>query len=141
MRNLAMRAAEAAKNTSNLIEGTVKKIAEGSDVLTRTNEAFAGVDQSTSKVGGLVEEIAAASNEQSQGIDEVNKAMAEIDKVTQQNAANAEESASASEEMSAQAEQMNGVVRNWRPWWEEEPITGLVAATEQRKSSKKANTL
>ena len=110
VRNLAMRAAEAAKNTSNLIESTVKKIGEGSDVLTKTNEAFSGVDRSASKVGELVAEIAAASNEQSQGIDEINKAMSEIDKVTQQNAANAEESASAAEEMSAQAEQMNGVV-------------------------------
>ena len=62
-------------------------------------------DQS-SKVGELVAEIAAASNEQSQGIDQVNKAVAEMDKVVQQNAANAEESASASEEMNAQAEQM-----------------------------------
>ncbi|MBU0767595.1 MAG: hypothetical protein KJ687_00665, partial [Proteobacteria bacterium] len=62
------------------------------------------------KVGELVAEIAAASNEQAQGIGQVNTAVAEMDKVVQQNAANAEESASASEEMSAQAEQMKGYV-------------------------------
>ena len=110
VRNLAMRSAEAAKSTAGLIEGTVKKIKDGSDLVTTTNEAFSEVSTSASKVGELVGEISAASNEQAQGIDQVNKAVAEMDKVTQQNAANAEESASASEEMNAQAEQMKGVV-------------------------------
>ena len=110
VRNLAMRAADAAKNTSELIEGTVKKVGEGSELVTGTNESFQQVAESSSKVGELVGEIAAASNEQAQGIDQVNKAVAEMDKVVQQNAANAEESASASEEMNAQAEQMKGVV-------------------------------
>jgi len=106
VRNLAMRAAEAAKNTSGLIEGTVKKIKEGSDLVGRTNEAFSEVSKSAAKVADLVSEISAASSEQAQGIDQINKAVAEMDKVTQQTAANAEESASASEEMNAQAEQM-----------------------------------
>jgi len=110
VRNLAMRAAEAAKNTSNLIEGTVKKISEGSELVTRTNEAFTEVTASSSKVGELVAEIAAASNEQAQGIEQVNVAITDMDKVTQQNAANAEESASASEEMNAQAEEMKRMV-------------------------------
>ena len=110
VRNLAMRAADAAKNTANLIEGTVKKAKEGAELVARTNEAFSEVAGSSSKVGELVGEIAAASNEQAQGIEQVNKAVTEMDKVTQANAANAEESASASEEMSAQAEQMKVMV-------------------------------
>jgi methyl-accepting chemotaxis protein len=110
VRNLAMRAAEAAKNTAGLIEGTVKKVVEGGELVSKTNEAFADVADSTNKVGELVGEIAAASNEQSQGIGQVNTAVSEVDKVTQQNAASAEESASASEEMSAQAEQMRAMV-------------------------------
>ncbi|MCD4754542.1 MAG: methyl-accepting chemotaxis protein, partial [Deltaproteobacteria bacterium] len=65
---------------------------------------------SSSKVGELVGEIAAASNEQAQGIGQVNNAVTEMDKVTQQSAANAEETASASEELSAQAEQMKNMV-------------------------------
>ncbi len=109
VRNLAMRAADAAKNTSVLIEGTVKKIKDGSNLVIKTNEAFAEVSVSSSKVGELVGEIAAASQEQAQGIDQINKAVAEMDKVTQQTAANAEESASASEEMNAQAEQMKHI--------------------------------
>jgi methyl-accepting chemotaxis protein len=109
VRNLAIRAADAAKNTSGLIEGTVRKIKEGSALVVKTNEAFVEVSASASKVGELVGEISAASQEQSQGIDQINKAVAEMDKVTQSTAATAEESASASEEMNAQAEQMKQV--------------------------------
>jgi methyl-accepting chemotaxis protein len=110
VRNLAMRAADAAKNTANLIEGTVKKIKTGSDIVTKTNEAFGKVATSAKKVSELVSEISAASNEQAQGIEQVSKAVAEMDKVVQENAANAEEAASASEEMNAQAEQMKDFV-------------------------------
>jgi methyl-accepting chemotaxis protein len=109
VRNLAMRAAEAAKNTSVLIEGTVKKVKEGSELVERTHGAFSDVSKSASRVADLVSEIAAASNEQAQGIDQINRAVTEMDKVTQQTAANAEESASASEEMNAQAGQMKEI--------------------------------
>ena len=110
VRNLALRSADAAKSTAELIDGTVKKVNEGTGLVAETNEAFTKVEKSSSKVAELVDAIAAASNEQALGIEEVNRAVAEMDKVTQQNAANAEESAAASEEMSAQAEQMKGIV-------------------------------
>ncbi|MGV8079116.1 MAG: methyl-accepting chemotaxis protein [Syntrophales bacterium] len=110
VRNLAMRAAEAAKNTSGLIEGTVRKIREGSELVGETSEAFNEVAVSSAKVGELVGEISAASSEQAQGIEQINKAVTEMDKVTQQTAASAEESASASEEMTAQAQQMKSYV-------------------------------
>ncbi|HUU40259.1 MAG TPA: methyl-accepting chemotaxis protein, partial [Desulfatiglandales bacterium] len=110
VRNLAMRAAEAAKNTAGLIEGTVKKVKDGAGLVAKTNEAFGNVAKSSGKVGKLVEEITAASNEQAQGIKQVNKAVGEMDGVTQEAAANAEESASASEQMYAQAEQMEVIV-------------------------------
>lgn len=106
-----MRAADAAKNTDDLIEGTVKKIKDGSQLVGSTNKAFNEVATSTEKVGELVAEIAAASNEQAQGIEEVNKAVHEIDKVVQQTVANSEESATASREMSTQAELMKGYVK------------------------------
>jgi methyl-accepting chemotaxis protein len=112
VRNLAMRAADAARNTAGLIEDTVKKIGDGSEIVTKTNDAFDQVSSSTKKVADLVGEISAASNEQSQGIGQVNQAVNEMDKVVQQNAANAEESASAAEEMNAQAEQMKGMVND-----------------------------
>jgi len=111
VRNLAIRAAEAAKNTSVLIEDTSKRVKDGSDLVTQTNAAFTEVAESSSKVGDLVGEIAAASSEQAQGVEQINKAVTEMDKVVQQNAATAEESASASEELNAQAEQMKHMVQ------------------------------
>jgi len=110
VRNLAMRAAEAAKNTATLIEGTVKKVTDGSALVKTTNDAFKEVANNAAKVGELVGEIAAASSEQALGIEQVNIAVTEMDKVTQQNAANAEESASASEELNAQAEELKAFV-------------------------------
>ena len=103
VRNLAIRAAEAARNTSDLIEGTSQTIASGASLVERTNKGFQAISASASKVGSLVAEIAAASTEQAQGVEQINNAVVDMDKVVQSNAATAEESASSSEEMIAQA--------------------------------------
>ncbi len=110
VRNLAIRSADAAKNTTLLIEDTVTKVKDSSKVVSVTNGAFSSVVEETDKISKLIAEIAAASQEQSRGIDQINRAVLEIDKVTLQTASSAEQSASASEEMNAQAEQMQGVV-------------------------------
>ena len=110
VRNLAMRAADAAKNTSNLIENTIVTVKNSSDLTRQAQDAFKENVEISGKIGQLIDEIAAASAEQAQGIDQIGKAVAEMDKVVQQTAANAEESASAAEEMNAQAEQMKGYV-------------------------------
>ena len=110
VRALAMRAAEAAKNTQSLVEDTVNRITQGSQLVEQTQAGFEGITNSAQKVAGLVGEIAASSQEQAQGIDQVNKAMVQMDQVTQQVAASAEESASASEELNAQAVQMKDMV-------------------------------
>ena len=110
VRNLAMRAAEAAQNTAHLIEGTVKKVKEGSGIVSKTGAEFSRVAESASKMSELIGEISAASAEQAQGIEEINKAVSQMDKVVQQNAASAEESASAAEEMYAQARQLKRFV-------------------------------
>ena len=110
VRSLAMRAAEAAKNTALMIEGTVDKVKGGTGLVLKTGEAFALVTSSTGKVRDLVAEITATSQEQAQGAEQISKAVALMDSVVQQNAANAEESASAAEELMAQAEQMKGIV-------------------------------
>jgi methyl-accepting chemotaxis protein len=112
VRNLAQRAAGAAKTTSELIEGTIKKIQDGTVLVEKTNADFGEVASAVAKVTELIGEISAASSEQSRGIDEVSTAVGQMDKVTQGNAASAEEIASASEELSAQALSMEEVVRN-----------------------------
>ncbi len=110
VRALALRSAEAAKNTSDLIGNTVNSVREGARLNDDVNESFKKNAEIVKKTSNLVSEIAAASQEQAQGIEQINRAMAEMDKVTQQNAANAEESASASEEMNAQAQQMEDII-------------------------------
>jgi methyl-accepting chemotaxis protein len=110
VRNLALRAAEAARNTSDLIEKTIKAVKNGNEMTASTQEAFRANADIYRKIAQLVDEIAAASQEQAQGIAQVNTAVAEMDRMTQQTAADAEESASASEEMSAQAVRMRGYI-------------------------------
>ncbi len=110
VRNLAIRSANAAKTTAELIEGTVKKVHAGSELVGIASSSFVQVAGTASKVGGLVAEIAAASKEQATGIKHISIAIAEMDKVTQQNAATAEESAAAAQDMNAQAAQMSSIV-------------------------------
>ncbi|OHB53934.1 MAG: hypothetical protein A2Y12_12135 [Planctomycetes bacterium GWF2_42_9] len=111
VRNLAIRSADAAKNTTNMIEESVKNSKNGVDIANEVNKVLSEIVQSVGKTTDLVSEIAAASSEQAKGIEQVNDAVAQMDKVTQQNAASAEQSASASEELNAQAEQMNTIVQ------------------------------
>ena len=110
VRNLAMRAADAAKNTSNLIENTIGAVRKGNELTNATQEAFKENAAISQKISQLVDEIASASVEQAQGVSQVGRAVTEMDKITQQAAANAEESAAAAEELNAQAEQMKGYV-------------------------------
>ena len=112
VRNLAMRAADAAKNTSNLIEGTVQKINTGSSLVKETSESFNVAAESTTRIGTIISEIAGSASQQANAVTQVTKAIHEIDTVTQSNAAAAEESASASEELNAQAEMMKASVNN-----------------------------
>jgi methyl-accepting chemotaxis protein len=110
VRNLAQRSAEAARNTSDLIEESQKNAEAGVNVAEEVAKNLTGIQEGAGKVGTLIAEIAAASKEQAQGIEQVNLAVAEMDKVVQRNAANAEESASASEELSSQAQELNAMV-------------------------------
>jgi methyl-accepting chemotaxis protein len=111
VRNLAMRAADAAKNTSDLIQNTIKAVKNGDQLTHMTQDAFKENVEISSKISHLVNEISEASKEQSQGIDQVNRAITEMDKASQKNAANSEESAASAEEMRAQAVEIKGYVQ------------------------------
>ncbi len=110
VRHLALKAAEAAKSTSILIDDTIQRVREGAALVHQTDASYKEVALTLKKMVDLIGEIASASQEQAQGVEQISKALNEMDKVVQKNAANAEESASAAEEMNAQAEQMRGVV-------------------------------
>jgi methyl-accepting chemotaxis protein len=91
VRNLALRAAEAAKNSSTLMTDIVGKIRAGELLVKTTNQEFVEIRTSSHKVVELMGGIAAASTEQSQGIEQINTAILELNTVTQRNAASAEE--------------------------------------------------
>jgi methyl-accepting chemotaxis protein len=114
VRNLAGRSADAAKNTANMIEESVKYADGGVKITEEVAKSLGQIVDRTGKVGDLIAEIAAASNEQALGIEQVNTAVAQMNTVTQQNAANSEESASASEELSSQASELANMVGEFK---------------------------
>ena len=114
VRNLAMRSAEAAKNTSSLIEDSVKNADDGFTYNQETVEKLKNLTEQVLKVGEMMSEIAAASEQQSEGIEQINTAVDQMNQVTQQNAANSEESASASQELTSQAQEMLSMVASFK---------------------------
>jgi methyl-accepting chemotaxis protein len=111
VRNLAKHSAEAAKTTSELIEGSVNKSSTGVQIAAEVGNLLENIRKNITKTAELVSEITASTEEQAQGIQEINGAVTQIDQVTQSNAANAEQSASAAQELSAQAGGMNELVK------------------------------
>jgi len=114
VRNLAARSAKAAKETAQLIEGSVDKVSRGSEIANLTAEALDEIVKNVSETAQLIGDIAESSNQQAHGITQVNKGLTQIDQVTQQNTANAEESAAAAEELSAQAEELRAMLGRFK---------------------------
>jgi methyl-accepting chemotaxis protein len=106
VRNLAQRCAQAAKETSVLIENAANAAGKGTQLTAATQEAFKENIEIAAKIGSAVDEIATTVKEQTQGITQINTAVGQMDKVTQSNAATAEEAAAAAEELNTQASAM-----------------------------------
>ena len=102
VRALAHRSAAAAKETAEKIEDSLAKSRHGVELSTRVAASLEEINQRAREVDGVVQEIAAASEQQSQGITQISTAVTGMDRVTQTNAATAEESAAAAEELNAQ---------------------------------------
>lgn len=103
VRNLAARSANAAKETTALIEGSIKKVETGTEIANGTAKSLNEIVSGVAKAAELVGEIAAASNEQATAISQINQGIGQVSSVVQTNSATAEESAAASEELSSQA--------------------------------------
>ncbi len=114
VRSLAARSAKAARETADLIEGSKNRVDEGNRIAKETAEALSEIVGSIVKVGDLVGEMAAASNEQAQGIAQISQGLSQIDQVTQQNTATAEETAAASEELSGQADELRALISQFK---------------------------
>ncbi|NMM61820.1 HAMP domain-containing protein [Clostridium sp. P21] len=114
VRNLAARSANAAKETTALIEGSIDKAKKGTGIANDTAKALYEIVDGVSKVTTLVAEIAASSNEQDTGISQINLGLEQVSQVVQTNSATAEESAAASEELSSQAEILKDMVSKFK---------------------------
>ena len=114
VRNLAARSATAAKETSEMIENSIKTVERGAGLVSKTGDALSEIQNSSVKVADIIGEITTSSNEQAQGISQINEGLTQIDKVTQTNTASAEESASAAEELSSQSSQLRDLVGKFR---------------------------
>jgi methyl-accepting chemotaxis protein len=114
VRNLAARSATAAKQTAELIEGSIEKVQNGSVLVGKTGEVLHQISNSAIQVTQTVAEIVAASKEQALGVSQVNVGLGQIDRVTQQNSANTETSAAAAEELSAQARELHTLVTRFQ---------------------------
>ncbi|MGI5891479.1 MAG: methyl-accepting chemotaxis protein [Bacillota bacterium] len=111
VRNLAARSANAAKETTDMIENSIKKVEHGTKITQVTSNALKEIFEQIQKVSTLINEIAVASNEQSVGIEQINQGIMQVSTVIQENSATSEEGASASEELSSQAELLKKQIR------------------------------
>lgn len=110
VRNLAQRCAQAAKDTSALIEESIAKSNDGKVKVDQVAGAIRVITQESARVKTLVDEVNLGSQEQSRGIEQVGRAISQMERVTQQAASNAEQSAAAAERLTMQSDTLKAVV-------------------------------
>lgn len=114
VRNLAAKSAEAAKETTALIESSVAKAEMGTKVVNETAGILSTVSESVRATAALVGEIATASNTQASAVSQINQGIGQVSAVVQTNSATAEESAASSEELSGQAKILMEMVAKFK---------------------------
>jgi len=125
VRNLAARSANAAKETTAMIEGSIKKVETGTKIAKDTAQALNQIVEGVTKTTELVGEIAVASNEQATGIAQVNQGVSQVSEVIQSNTATAEQGAAASEELSSQAQMLQQMVAKFKLKMSQESLKSL----------------
>ena len=113
VRNLAARSAKAARETTQLIDGSIEKTERGAMIAGETSQAFSEIVVEIKKMSELIGQIARSNNEQANGIHEINCGISQVDNVTQQNTASAEESAATAEQLYAQTEALDRLLANF----------------------------
>ena len=110
VRNLAAKSADAAKNTTELIEKTLHVVETGSSLTDLTQESLNSVVEGAGNVTALIREISTASSEQGQAINHIKDSIDQISTVIQSNSATSEESAAASQELAGQAQILKALI-------------------------------
>ena len=110
VRNLAQRCAQAAQDTSALIEESIAKSNDGKAKVDQVATAIRAITEEAAKLKMLVDDVNLSSQEQSRGIEQIGKAITQMEQVTQRTAASAEEGAAAAEELNAQSDALKEVV-------------------------------
>jgi len=123
VRSLAGRSATAAKEIKELIQDSVRKVQDGSLLVTQSGQTLEQIVLSVKKVSDIVAEIAAASREQSSGIEQVNKAVMQMDEMTQQNAALVEQATAASQSMADQARDLTKMMERYQVGESSAPVS------------------
>ncbi|MDR2368731.1 MAG: methyl-accepting chemotaxis protein [Deltaproteobacteria bacterium] len=111
VRNLAIRSAEAAKNTADLIDKTIQNIGAGTGMVKRTFDTFCVLVGDVARVSEIVSGVTAASSDQAQGITQLTMAIAEMDRVNQTNASVSRETASVALSLTREAQSLDGYSR------------------------------
>jgi methyl-accepting chemotaxis protein len=114
VRNLAGKSAQAAKETTALIEGSIRKVEAGTQIANETSEMLGKIVKSAQSSAALVSNIATASNEQATAIAQIDQGVSQVSTVVQTNSATAEESAASSEELSGQANMLMKMVEKFK---------------------------
>jgi methyl-accepting chemotaxis protein len=110
VRKLALRSAEAAKGTSELLASTISGINTGAGMVSETAGTFSSVEAQVGTLSSLFSDVAEASREQSDDISRIRDFMASMDKISWESTAQADKSARSAREMASQTVNLNGAV-------------------------------
>lgn len=110
VRNLAQRSAQAARDTSGIIESNIHLSEKCLSITEQVSGSLAEINSESSKVSELLEEISTASQEQEIGIGQINKAISQMENVLQTNAATAQQSAGSADELTVYAETLKKIM-------------------------------
>ena len=135
VRNLASKSAEAAKNTTTLIENSIKAVENGSNIAHAAAESITSSTDLTSKAVEKITQIAAAAERESESIEQITQGIDQIATVVQTNSATSEESAAASQELSSQAHMLHQIFSAFRVGKEDVAPAALPASTAASASS------
>jgi methyl-accepting chemotaxis protein len=114
VRSLAARSANAAKDTTQMIDKSIGKAAEGTEIAQNTSSALKMIEKGVNGTAAIISGIALSSNEQATEISQINKGIDQVSRIVQINSATAEQSAAASEELFSQAERMKELVGHFK---------------------------